>query len=203
MSEMQSFIGWEQLTGNAATISFVWPERRRDVTTKPGVTSANLFEVVDGGDGALVCIYELESSGAAEAAAVLVDERWGKSSGVADPPSIFRQVFAAPDARSLSSASKYVFAVRADAKPPDPEDFERWYNEVHVPDVAGAGLARARRYHATGPGARYLATYEIESPEVMKSEAVQKVRGFHQYASYVEDIQRWILQPQAKGAESV
>jgi hypothetical protein len=197
MNDTQSFIGWEQLAGNAATITSAWAERQRDVTAKPGVISSNLFEVVDGGHGALVCIYELESSDAAEAAAVLVDEGWGKSSGVTGPPSIFRQVFAAPDARSLSSARDYVFAVRADVNPPDPEDFEHWYNDVHVPDVEGAGLARARRYHATSPGAKYLATYEIKGPDVMETDALKKVRGFHEYTDYVKDIQRWILKPRA------
>jgi hypothetical protein len=178
MSDTQTLMAWEQVAG----------EHRAKAQSDPDVLSTTLFEVVDG-EGAFVRISELGSA----------DGDGGNGAG---SRVLYQEVFRAPGARAFSGISDYLFVVKADIDPPDPEEFEHWYNEVHVPDVGGAGLARARRFHATGPGARYLATYEIASPEVMESEAVQKVRGFHQYTDYVKDIQRWILQPASSEVES-
>jgi hypothetical protein len=185
MTDGPSLMAWEPIAGEPAA---AMSEHRAREQSDADSLSATLFHVVDG-EGSFVRISELGSpdAGGAEDARL---------------QTLYREVFRAPDARSFSGISEYLFVVKADIDPPDPEEFEHWYNEVHVPDVGGAGLRRARRFHATGPGARYLATYEIASPEVMTSEPVQKVRGFHQYTDYVKDIQRWILQPAPAEAQS-
>jgi hypothetical protein len=179
MTDPLTMIGWKPLADDAG-----WEDRRNELTAEPGVLSASLFDVLDG-DCAFVCISELTSPPAET-----------------DGTAVYRQVFNAPDVRSYTEISDYLFVVRADIEPPDPEEFEHWYNEVHVPDVGAAGLGRSRRFHATGSGPKYLATYEITSPAVMESEALQKVRGFHQYTTYVKDIHRWILRPVTQSVDS-
>jgi hypothetical protein len=61
------------------------------------------------------------------------------------------------------------------------EEFNRWYTEVHVPDVIKLGGARCgRRYRASGvpllagipePG-RYAAVYEVQADTVAQIEAI-------------------------------
>ncbi len=47
------------------------------------------------------------------------------------------------------------------------EDFNRWYNEEHLAELlAIPGVLSAARYEAVSGSPKYLAAYELESPEV-------------------------------------
>ena len=70
-------------------------------------------------------------------------------------------------------------------------DFNRWYDEEHVPALAAVpGTLAARRFRATHTsGQRYLALYHLESPDVVATQAwaravdtpwTQRVRPFMQ-----------------------
>ena len=72
----------------------------------------------------------------------------------------------------------------------DPEveaEWNRWYDEVHVPDILGCpGFIRASRYLSEVAGERhYLTVYDLASPEAMKSEEFAKRRGWYQFAGKV------------------
>ena len=55
------------------------------------------------------------------------------------------------------------------------EEFNRWYNEEHIADLrAIPGFLNAARYVAVSGGPSYLAMYELESPEVVQSEAYRR-----------------------------
>ena len=50
-------------------------------------------------------------------------------------------------------------------------EFNRWYNEEHVPErLSAPGFLDAARYEALKGGPRYLAVYELESVEALHSE---------------------------------
>jgi hypothetical protein len=57
------------------------------------------------------------------------------------------------------------------------DDFNAWYDEEHLPALAGVpGTLAARRYRsteATGGTHRYVAIYHLESPDVARSKAWQ------------------------------
>jgi hypothetical protein len=55
------------------------------------------------------------------------------------------------------------------------EEFNRWYNEEHIPErLAIAGVLNAARYQAVAGGPKYLACYELESPDAWYTEAWQR-----------------------------
>src|SRR5260221_6602198 len=56
-------------------------------------------------------------------------------------------------------------------------EFNRWYDEEHVPErLSVSGFISARRFKAVEGSPRYLALYELESIAVLKSsEYVQKL----------------------------
>ena len=57
------------------------------------------------------------------------------------------------------------------------DDFNRWYNEEHLEErLSVPGFLSAARYEAVSGSPKYLACYELESPEVMQSEAYFKQR---------------------------
>lgn len=59
------------------------------------------------------------------------------------------------------------------------EEFHAWYDEEHVPLRVGVpGFVSARRYRDTGEGAKgFLAVYEMDAPDVLKSSAYGEVKG--------------------------
>ncbi len=66
--------------------------------------------------------------------------------------------------------------VMMDIDPEYEEDFNRWYDEEHVPErKAIPGFLTARRYRAVEGGPKYLAIYEMDNPEVLDSEAYRYV----------------------------
>ena len=74
---------------------------------------------------------------------------------------------AAPQAGDRVAAG--VLVVMVDNLEPDRDaDFNRWYDDVHVPDILSAGSFHwVSRYRAVGavPKATYLAVYETDWPE--------------------------------------
>ena len=50
------------------------------------------------------------------------------------------------------------------------EEFNRWYNEEHIPELTAIpGVLNAARYEAVRSGPKHLAVYELESPAVIDS----------------------------------
>ena len=51
-------------------------------------------------------------------------------------------------------------------------EYNRWYNEIHLPEVLTVpGVLSGRRFRVQGEGVRYMALYELESPDVVASPA--------------------------------
>ena len=55
------------------------------------------------------------------------------------------------------------------------EEFNRWYNEEHIPErLAIPGVLNAARYQAVDGAPKYLACYELASPDAWYAEAWQQ-----------------------------
>lgn len=66
--------------------------------------------------------------------------------------------------------------VRTDVAPEMEEEFNRWYNEEHIPGLLKVpGVLRAKRGVNTGKGQKYIAVYEHENADVQKTPAYRKV----------------------------
>ncbi|MGH7312233.1 MAG: hypothetical protein ACREJV_03595 [Candidatus Rokuibacteriota bacterium] len=63
--------------------------------------------------------------------------------------------------------------------PADKEtDFNRWYNEEHLAErLAIPGFLSGARYEAVKGGPKHLASYELDSPAVLESEAYKRVQA--------------------------
>ena len=67
--------------------------------------------------------------------------------------------------------------VQIDIDPAHEEEFNRWYNEEHFPAISGFwGVLEGRRFRAVDNPHRYLAYYDLKSPDVLESPDYQKVR---------------------------
>ena len=71
----------------------------------------------------------------------------------------------------MTENGKGLLLVMMDIDPKHEEEFNRWYNEEHIPErLAIPGFMHARRYRALEGSPKYLALYELESPQALKSE---------------------------------
>jgi len=68
--------------------------------------------------------------------------------------------------------------VMIDVDPGHEEEFNRWYNEQHLPErLACPGFLSGRRFEAVEGEPKNLALYDLEGPDVLQSEAYKKIYG--------------------------
>lgn len=66
--------------------------------------------------------------------------------------------------------------VMIDVDPEHEDDLNRWYDEEHLPErLSCRGFLSARRFVAVEGEPKYLALYELETPEVLDTEDYQKL----------------------------
>ncbi len=71
----------------------------------------------------------------------------------------------------------FVYVVKTDIPEDFEADFNAWYEHEHVPALASVpGCLRARRFLAIDGQPKYMAVYELENPDVIKSAAWAKAR---------------------------
>ncbi len=66
-------------------------------------------------------------------------------------------------------------------------DWNKWYNEVHLPEITACpGFRQSARYVSEQDGVRhYVAVYEIDGPEALRSPEFNRRRGWRQFAGHV------------------
>lgn len=75
----------------------------------------------------------------------------------------------------MKSPKHILLIVRIDVAPEKEEEFNRWYNEEHFPNLLSVpGVLWGRRAINTGKGPKYIAVYEHESIDVRNTEAYRK-----------------------------
>ena len=69
------------------------------------------------------------------------------------------------------------------------EDFNRWYNEVHLPEMMGCpGWLSARRFECTQGEPRFMALYELEDEELaFSSPEYQAAFGWDEFAFHIRN----------------
>ena len=59
------------------------------------------------------------------------------------------------------------------------EEFNRWYNEKHLPEVlACPGFKSASRYECTNGQPRYIAMYVLEDESALSTPQMKEARGW-------------------------
>jgi hypothetical protein len=72
----------------------------------------------------------------------------------------------------VESKHHILLIVRIDVEPQMEEEFNRWYDQEHVPNLLKVpGVISAARGVNTGPGPKYIALYEHENIEVQHTAA--------------------------------
>ncbi len=74
---------------------------------------------------------------------------------------------------ATAARAKFIYIVRMDVEPDKEADFNRIYDNEHIPGLLKVpGVISAARYKTSVEGVpKYLAIYELESPDIPDSEA--------------------------------
>jgi hypothetical protein len=89
--------------------------------------------------------------------------------------------------------------VTAEVDPHVEDEWNRWYDSVHLPDALRCpGVRSGRRYVSTGPIAEtvdgkrellgkrlYTTIYELDSPQAVSTPEFQAMRGWYRFAPHV------------------
>jgi hypothetical protein len=74
--------------------------------------------------------------------------------------------------------SKGLLLVMMECALNDDDEFNAWYDNEHIPERAGIpGFLSATRYVCRSGFPRYLAVYDLENAEVLKSDAYRAIAG--------------------------
>jgi hypothetical protein len=66
--------------------------------------------------------------------------------------------------------AKGLLLVTMDVEPDYEAEFNRWYNEEHLPErLSCPGILSGRRFRVVEGAPRYLALYDLESPAVLNT----------------------------------
>jgi hypothetical protein len=99
----------------------------------------------------------------------------------------------------MADFPKYLLIVTAEIDPQVEAEWNRWYDEVHLPDALKCpGVLRGQRYVSTGDifetnlGKRetaarriYTTVYELDSPAAIATPEFQAMRGWYQFAPHI------------------
>jgi hypothetical protein len=97
--------------------------------------------------------------------------------------------------------------VTAEVDPEIEAEWNRWYDEVHLPDALKCpGVKRGERYVSTGDivqttaGRReridkriYTTIYELDSPAAVATPEFQAMRGWYQFAPHVRSTAQVVV----------
>ena len=86
------------------------------------------------------------------------------------------------------SMSKELLVVTATVAAEVENEWNRWYNEVHLPEIATCpGFKSAQRYVSQEPdGRRYISIYEIDGGQALESDEFRTRRGWGPFGAKVE-----------------
>jgi hypothetical protein len=73
------------------------------------------------------------------------------------------------------TASKALLMVQVEIDPADDEEFNKWYDEEHVPEkLRTPGFISARRFRSAEVNTKYLVIYELENPDAATTPAYMR-----------------------------
>ena len=150
----------------------------------PGFLSARRW-VADGkpGEGKYLATYELVTPGVLHTSAYLERYRnptpWSKRS--LENTVMFRRWACEqinPGDASPHMMSHALFVAIGDAPPEHEDEFNRWYDDEHIPLLSQVpGVLRARRFVDRGASPRYIALYDLDDESVTQRPEWQAAIG--------------------------
>jgi hypothetical protein len=100
----------------------------------------------------------------------------------------------------MTAAEKLYYVIAVDIDPELEDEFNEWYDTVHLPHaVACPGFVDGRRFRVEPADSdrypRYVAVYEVESRDAVTSPEIQALGGFSRWDGHTSNVHRLWLTP--------
>lgn len=183
MSEAILIVTYADVSKEAETAFQIWQQdvQLARLRACPGVTHASYLDSI-GGEPQFLLLCEVTDASAAASthlrAALRLDEwmralrGWHRRS--------YRSLLTMPTAvEAGDDDAPYLLAVSADVARGAESEFNRWYDDVHLPEVlACPGFVAASRYECVHGEPRFLALYDLERKDALTTPEMDRVYGF-------------------------
>jgi antibiotic biosynthesis monooxygenase (ABM) superfamily enzyme len=96
---------------------------------------------------------------------------------------------------AMNLKTEYIVQVGVDVDPGKEDEWNEWYNNVHLPAIVDCpGYYSGRRYLrvAGDQGPKYATLYEVENEHVMESDLFKKRRGWAHFTNHVYHLSKVI-----------
>lgn len=92
-------------------------------------------------------------------------------------------------------SSKVLWVVEAKIDPEVEQDWNNWYDDIHLPDIMTCPgfLSATRLVHEKNGERVYLAIYELDSSAAVESKAFGEKRGWGPFLSHVKASARLFI----------
>jgi antibiotic biosynthesis monooxygenase (ABM) superfamily enzyme len=92
----------------------------------------------------------------------------------------------------MSDLGNWLLLVDATVEPQVEEEWNRWYDEIHLPEITACpGFRWSARYVSdTGGARRYVSIYGVDSPDTLQTPEFRARRGWAQFAPNVDAATR-------------
>jgi hypothetical protein len=110
--------------------------------------------------------------------------------GAAATPERFEEIYRRDDAVNIAGDDRDVFYARVQVREAVLAPLDTWYNTVHLPEVGAAGLRAGRRFRSLDAERTFLALYRPDTLDVLRSDAINAVRGLGGFENDVEQFAR-------------
>ena len=170
-----------------------------EVMECPGFLSARRYEAVDL-EASYMAAYQLSGEDAMESPEFAVARGWKemKPEVIQYSLALYEHIYTAPPGSAARSGQEPTLLRfnRSNAMPEKEEEYNRWYNHVHLPDLLECpGWLSAFRYRAIRGEPKYLALYDISGPSAFESPEFLKARGWKEMEPYVYDLSNVTYRP--------
>ena len=86
-------------------------------------------------------------------------------------------------------AQRTILVTSVDVTPGAEDEFNRWYNEVHLPEIlACPGFRSSTRFECTAGEPRYIAIYELDDESALTTPEMAAVRGWGDQFPHVRNF---------------
>ena len=88
----------------------------------------------------------------------------------------------------MGAKPKYILQVMVSVDQAVEDEWNEWYNNVHIPDLLECpGWYSARRYESVAGASvpKYATLYEVEDEAVVESDLFQQRRGWSKFENHV------------------
>ena len=157
----------------------------------PGIPAAARFEAM-AGEPQFLALYALDSEEALSTPEIKQYWGWGPMWPHLRTANgrVYRRTFAlGAEPGSRSRASEYLLVTTADVAAGSESDFDAWYNDVHLPEIlACPGFGAASRYECIDGEPRYLAMYEIDRADALKTPEMRMAHGWGPAQAYLRNF---------------